>query len=497
MPYKKPSKQVQFKALIKKASTNFELFAKIVGKIKLGAHQQEWIRVCQEISDNPFGNLGYVIVAPPGSGKSLIIAVLFSAFMIGRYPNEHFGLISYSNDPAKERAIAVRNIIENSSEYHLIFPDILPDKRSWGTKSFRIQRKSKTDFHPTFRAGGATSSIVSYRLSGVIIDDPHDPKNTTTSEMKEKVYANWSRAIKTRLLDGAFRLCITTRWADDDFAGTLLLKEGNDWEEIIVQAITPNGKSYWPEQYSVDFLKDKEAPDPETFAIQYMGDTTKGTSGYFKDLATYPGEIVRVESKLRIQTGRIDHFTTDIRYIHPKEGELDLLIGVGIDTALKDKERNDYTVMYVGGLDQYGKLWILHREKGRFMLPEMQEKIIEIYERFHPYSIWIEDAAAGTPAVSELKYKLPHYPLVLQNPTQGGKRSRALSLQPYISSGDVVFPKDTDWYEDAKYWILRYGSAKWDDDLDALFLLVSNLITTTHPAKFDIDGRLNARLIFG
>ena len=87
-------------------------------------------------------------------------------------------------------------------------------------------------------------------------------------------------------------------------------------------------------------------------------------------------------------------------------------------------------------------------------------------------------------------------PLVLQNPTVGGKRSRALSMQPYINSGDNIFPKDTDWFQDAEYFIMRIGSAAHDDDLDALFMLLKNILEVRHPSEYDIEGRLQATLVF-
>ncbi len=491
----KQSKRARFNKAIKDAETDFETFAQMIGEIKMGIHQTEWIKICQNISDDPFSGQKHVIVAPPGSGKSQLIAVLFLAFMIGRYPDEHFGLIVYSDDPAKERASGIRDIIENHPLYHRIFPNVKPDKRQWGTKAFRVQRDRVADFHPTLRAAGATGSVVSYRLSGVVIDDPHDPKNSDTPAKREKVYLNWEKAIKTRLLDGAFRLCITTRWADDDFAGTLLRKE-RGWNEVITRAITTKGKSYWPVRYSIETLREIELENPETFAIQYMGETTMGDSGMFKELTTYAGQITQEMQALKIKTGRLDLFNQTIQYIHPEKGNLDLLVASGVDTALKDKQQNDFAVIYTGGLDQAGRVWILDRRKGRWSLPELTAEIEDVYNEFQPYSIWVEDAAAGTPAVQTLKASLPHMPLMLETPTIGGKRSRALSMQSFINNGDIIFPKESDWFADAEYYIMRIGAAAFDDDIDALFMLIKNILTVRHPSEYDIDGRLRAKLKF-
>ena len=227
-----------------------------------------------------------------------------------------------------------------------------------------------------------------------------------------------------------------------------------------------------------------------------MGDTTKGASGIFKDLETYRGEILQEVSTTRITTGYLDPFHNQLQYTHPTEGNLDMIIGVGIDTALKKGQDNDYTVMYIGGLDQHGRLWILDRKKDRYMLPELVEEIKYLYEEWRPYAIWIEDSAAGRPATDTLKTELPHIPLVLEIP-KGAKRSRALAIQPYINGGYILFPKDSDWFEDAEYYITRFGSAAHDDDVDALYLLISNLLVQAHPSEYDQSRRLQGRLIFG
>ena len=73
--------------------------------------------------------------------------------MIGRYPTEHFGLISYADKPAWDRAVAVRNVLETSALYHRIFPKIEKDPQSWGSSGFRVMRPNIADPHPTLRAG--------------------------------------------------------------------------------------------------------------------------------------------------------------------------------------------------------------------------------------------------------------------------------------------------------------------------------------------------------
>ncbi|KKK72028.1 hypothetical protein LCGC14_2908010, partial [marine sediment metagenome] len=188
---------------------------------------------------------------------------------------------------------------------------------------------------------------------------------------------------------------------------------------------------------------------------------------------------------------RLTNSKPEILSIEPDRFEI-----AQISSSSKTYISDGYASHNTGGLDRMGRVWILDRRKGRWTLPELTNEIEEVYMEYQPYSIWVEDAAAGTPAVQTLKASLPFMPLELQTPTVGGKRSRALSMQPYINNGDIIFPKDAGWFDDAEYFIMRIGSAGHDDDVDALFMLLKNILTVRHPSEYDAEGRLQGKLHF-
>src|SRR4030042_693909 len=142
------------------AAVDFESYLRFVLNIRVEPHQRGWLDACQEIGDNPNGQK-IVIIAPPGSGKSVFVAVGFTSWIIGKYPDEHFGLISFADKPAQERATAVRNTIEHEQPYRLTFPYIEPDYSSWAKGSFRVKRQNTSDPHPTLRPAGALAAVVS------------------------------------------------------------------------------------------------------------------------------------------------------------------------------------------------------------------------------------------------------------------------------------------------------------------------------------------------
>jgi predicted phage terminase large subunit-like protein len=384
------------------------------------------------------------------------------AWMLGRNPHRHHGLLSYSDQVSWARSRAVKQLIEASPAYKLVFPDVKPYTKKWGDTEFILdikknskrQRRESGDPHPTLRAGGATSAVVAYRLNGLLFDDPHDQKNSASPQQREKVHRNYNDAIKTRLTSDAWQVLIGTRWAEDDFIGYVTKQKG--WQVLHTRALSSNGRSYWPEAYDFDFLDTIRFETPNLFAVQYLGDTTGGEAGIIRHVRTYsdPPLVINKEKKL--------------------------LVGIGLDTAMKEREKNDFSVGYVGGLDRYGRLYLLDRFKGRWGLPELLDQLTDYYEKWRPTFVWVEDTANGTAAVQTLvsQSTMPVVPV----PYTGDKYQRANTLSPYLHGGHVLFPRYAEWYEDSKFQLTHFGNTRHDDDLDALFILVDELIQMRHPS---------------
>ncbi len=383
-----------------KAARDLKEYLEFVIRIKPAAHQQEWLEACQDIGNKASGQR-YCIIAPPGAGKSVFIGVGFVSWIIGMNPELHYGLLSYADQVAWDRAKPIRDVIEKSSPFNYAFPDTVPDLSSWDRRGFRVQREDLADPHPTLRAGGISSAVVSYRLNGLVLDDVLDVKTAATAKTRKRAYDDYVNAISTRMVKNAWQLCIGTRWSDDDFIGELLRLKHHGapvWTAIHVPAILPNGKSYWPEQYSLDegedSLMEKKTNFPQLFAIQYQGDTTGGEAQMITKIATY-------DKYKKDQNGR-----PHAEWVKEK----DLLMGASWDTALKDGQENDYSVMYIGGLDKHGNIWVIDREKDRFTISEIVRLSKKAYMDWQTYNIWFEDSAVGTPAVTTIREEMPQVP---------------------------------------------------------------------------------------
>ena len=95
----------------RRARKDFEFYCRMVLGIKPVRHQKEWVECLQALAD---GNLkgedgkttrNLLVIAPPGSGKTQLVGVGYTAWMIGRNPFKHYGLISaLGGHPQHDRA---------------------------------------------------------------------------------------------------------------------------------------------------------------------------------------------------------------------------------------------------------------------------------------------------------------------------------------------------------------------------------------------------------
>ena len=469
-----PSLSPEILERVAKARDDFPTFVDLIWKFTPLKHQKKWFKELKRVVSGELIEL--LIVAPRGAGKSALF-VLFVAWMIGRNPDKHYGLVCYGDKQAWRRCTAIRNTIRYDRVYKLIFPEVKPDLRNWSRESFTIERTDNTDLHPTLTAVGSDSGIISSRLDGLVYDDPHDERNSKSATKRRQVVDTYDNSIFPCLEGKAWTACIATRFADDDLPGVFINRGFVTLHQrAITESYYPKRKvkrqehSYAPELKTLSALRKERERNPETFALQMQGDTTGGKAAVIRKLVTYEA-----------------HELPDLQ---------ELLIQAGTDTNYKEGQANDYTVIYLGGLDKKGDVWIVHREKGRWDVDELAELLVELHRTWRYANNWIEDTAKGTPAVTMVRKKAAFVPCELQPASRGGTRSRASSIASHLNSGQVKWPSNAEWFKDAEYYLTHYGHTDYDDDLDALFMLLSNLLRAIHPANYGA-GRPKRRVTIG
>ncbi len=365
---------------LKKAQEDFGFFCEYVADKPPAAHHLNWHRhfVTEEDSSCLIKIAGpnVDLLAPRGSAKSTVLGLL-TAWAIGIHT--HAGLplqilyLSYTVDIARSKSSTIKRIIE-SKRYQEVFPKVRLLKNATSNEYWSIDHKFAGidvtgDEQFTLCAAGLKGSVTSKRSHLVMIDDAiKSAADIANPDIRKQMQDNWNAVIAPTMFEGARAICLGTRFRHDDIHSTTF-NEQNNWQQIILSAIQNNPitgeeESYWPDMWSLDYLKEKKRQAPIAFSFQYMNQVIRQN-----ELSLAPELIVKAE----IAT------------------EFDAL-GVGVDLSAGTKEKNDYTVMILGG--RIGdRIHIIDYRRIRVM--GNLEKLDALKELLNDWSVIAKDEQSG------------------------------------------------------------------------------------------------------
>lgn len=164
----------------------------------------------------------------------------------------------------------------------------------------------------------------------------------------------------------------------------------------------------------------------------------------------------------------------DFRPMGEDDHKRNKLYYVGGDLAISKKEHRDYTVFYVGGLDEDGILHIVDERRGRWDGKEIIDEMYSINEAWHPEEWFIEGGAIKTALGAALDIRMAEdgylnlAPDLL--PTKD-KATRAMPFQARMRGKGVRWDTDSSWFADAKQELLAFSQegtrGSHDDRVDA------------------------------
>lgn len=225
-----------------------------------------------------------------------------------------------------------------------------------------------------------------------------------------------------------------------------------NWLSVKYRAHTPNfDQILWPEKRSKEWLIDErqrfiDQGIPEKYAQEYLNEPIDDTNAFFRQ----------------------EDFLPMIK----EDFEKEMTYYMAVDFAISEKERADYTVMVVGGLDAEGHLYIVDLVRERMDAREIVDCLFLLAQRYDPDIITVESGViekALGPFIRAEMFKpgrpfLPLNPLV---PTKD-KESRARSIQARMRAGGVRFNKETEWYPQLEVEMRQFPRSVNDDIVDAM-----------------------------
>ena len=292
--------------LLKKARDDFGFFCEYVADKPPAEHHKEWHRQLVTNQDSScltkIAGPNIDLLGPRGSAKSTVLG-LFTAWAIGIHTQAGKPLqilyLSYTVDIARSKSATIKRIIE-SKRYQEVFPKVKLLKNVTSNEYWSIDHKfagidTTGEEQFTLCAAGLKGSVTSKRSQLVIIDDPvKSAADIGNPDIRKMMEDNWNAVIAPTMFEGGRAICLGTRFRHDDIHSTTFCPN-NNWMQIVLSAIlnneeTGDEESYWPDMWSLDYLKEKKRQAPIAFSFQYMNQIVRQN-----ELSLAPELLVKAE----------------------------------------------------------------------------------------------------------------------------------------------------------------------------------------------------------
>lgn len=483
------------------ARLSFRAYTKLAYGWEPRVHQEPWWSAFQALGDGTLTTGTWVngvaqtpkeereptnklaIISFPESGKS-DTANEWAAWMIGRsLMKGHIpqcGIVSYGDDVAKDRSVAIRDFVGQDEAYKLIFSRdgqalaVPAPGKGWAGHEWFLHRDDLGKKDPTMRAAGINGGIWAYRMpTFIILDDPHDIRSIESQTEKDRVWNTWASTIRSRAREKTPIVLICTRWADDDLAGRLMEVEG-DWCVIRTTALVPELE----EDLEAGQEQVSAWPPEELTAGEIVGTSTEGLFRYQRSMQEY----FETQYMARPPHLKGDLFKWWTFGPHPGLQQVDRVYQFW-DTAFNETKRSAYNVMTQFLKLKNGQAYLeyVYREKLEFpsLLTKCRDLFLEaegIYGEGNVVSV-VEGKASGQSLVQMLstvinikKRDIPRQDLV----------DRAKIISVHFEVGHIILPEEWQPWKDTYMKELKsFPRVRWKDQVAATVLGVEYMYPRT------------------
>lgn len=449
---------------IAECRTDLLSFTKHIFRSRRGAELMEapfHPRLCHALEKCVTGQTSRLIInIPPRSGKTEIAVKSFMAWGMGNFPDSEFIHASYSKSLAAANTSEARAIM-----HHEAFAEVFGVPRI--LKDTNAKDNFKTEDGGTVYAAGSEGTITGFGAGkmrnhfggAIIIDDPHKAGEAASDIRRQNVLDWFTVTMESRLNSRETPIIIIMqRLHEDDLSGWLLNGgNGEHWDHLCIEAVTPDGKSFWPgnSNFTLDNLHRKEKANAYVYSGQYLQRPSPPGGGIFKD----------------------DWWRF---YVVPPELEYRAIYA---DTAQKTKEHNDYSVFQCWGKTKSGQAVLMDQMRGKWEAPELLVKARAFWNKHNAEvgkgtlrAFKVEDKVSGTGLIQTLKKEGMPMIAIQRN---RDKIIRAYDAAPYIESGNVLLPERAPWLSDYMAEFSAFtptDTHKHDDQIDPTMDAIADMV---------------------
>jgi len=413
-----------------------------------------------------------LINVPPGMMKSLLTSVFWPAWEWGPagLPSHRIVGASYAADLAKRDCRKMKKLV-TSEWYQERWPIALEE-----------DQKEKINFentHTGSRVATPVSSTTGKRGDRVIWDDPHNVEQQFSQAAMTEATRIFRETLTSRVnnRDKSAIIVIMQRLSTSDVSQYIIDNEP-DYEHVMLPM------EYDPRRkFSTSIGTDPRSEEGEMlFPERFPRDT------YEKDRRTMgEGAAGQLDQNPVARGGNIikEEYLLGPAYESRAIPKI-LWRGIFGDTAQKQKEHNDYSVLQEWGLGTDNKIYLLDMVRGKWDAPTLRAKAVAFWQAAKSRNVdklgtlramFIEDKSSGTGLIQDIRKEA-------RFPVEGIERNidkyaRLMDVLYYFKEGFVRLPIDKPFTSGVVEELKEFsadGTHKHDDQLDPCIDAIKKMI---------------------
>lgn len=441
--------------------------------------------ICEHLEAVTRGEIQRLLInIPPGHAKSLLVAVLWPAWVWTQRPEWRAIFTSHAEKLALRDSVRSRAVIE--SDWYLEQFSV-PD--GWELSGDQNAKGYYTNTRSGMRmALGVGSGATGFRANAIVTDDPIAATAAHSKLARDEVARWWDEEMSMRLDDQHrdARVIIMQRLHDEDLSGHVLRQGGYEHlclpsefdsrRRAITYRTVKNGRAMREEL----FRDPRQADDELLFEALFPADVLAQAkvdlraSGYAGQHQQAPSPVGGGLFKRRWwRFWKPDGTAPNCDACRPYGCSPDPARPlptierhiISLDAAFKDASTGSYVVFQVWGCNQADR-FLLAQARGRwsFTMTLAQFRVLSQAWPFARRKI-VEDKANGPAIIDTLRSEIAG--IIAVNP-EGGKEARASAMQPQVESGNVYLPDGAAWLEDFVEELGLFPYGRNDDQVDCM-----------------------------
>lgn len=417
--------------------------------------------------------LRLIINICPRSAKTTLLTY-FIAYAFAINPKCEFIYTGYSQDLLTSIAGRLKGILQHHIYKSMYVENILYEEQKenfvdsfWIDyyKDLEDKKGNKTAVYTSKKITTASGGVVLFASVGsqilgngcgirgakefsgcLILDDPNKSSDIYSKVLRDKTLRYYEETLLTRLNDSNVAIAIVQqRLHVEDLTG-LVLKRYNNYE-VLKKPLFVDGVCQLPSQYSEERIKEIKVNEA-MFLAQYMQEPIIDGGCLFKK-----------------------HWF-DFRDEMPELKEYDTIFAT-IDTAMNDKNYNDYTACSVCGVikDKLYLIDVLREKISSIHLPDKIQSFLQRFSDHNLHYVWIENKQSGMTLNQGFKeyggfIKIPKEEELKEYLSRTkGKAERANEIIPFINEYDknIIIDNNIANLDDLISELLAFPNGSHDD----------------------------------